>query len=145
MAIYTTKSFGLPDQVNLKTSSLGKDDLIITPPPEFKGPEDSWSPEDLFSATLTSCYILTFKALARFKKMDWVNLEVTVDAHLEKTNSGHQFTKATISPKLTVCCKSNIDPYLKLLKQAEENCLISKSIKTELTLKPKVILQAVQR
>jgi organic hydroperoxide reductase OsmC/OhrA len=142
MATYTTKSFSTQDDEQLKMTAQGKDDFTVTAPVEFNGPEGFWTPEDLFSASISSCYILTFRNLAKFKKLEWENIEVIVDALLEKTDSGYRFTKATISPRLTICCKSDADPYLSLLEKAKEHCLVTKSMNTEFTLKPKVIVKS---
>ncbi|PIK16424.1 OsmC family protein [Halobacteriovorax sp. JY17] len=142
MSMYTTKSVAVPDSVELRTSSDGKDDLIVTPPPEFKGPEGFWTPEDLFSASISSCYILTFKGIAKFKKMDWESIEVKVEAQLEKTDSGYRFTKATIFPRLIICCKSNVDKYLEVLDKVKKTCLVTRSMNTEFILVPKIIVKA---
>ena len=38
--------------------------LCAAPPPEFDGPGDRWSPETLLVAAVSSCYVLTFRAVA---------------------------------------------------------------------------------
>jgi organic hydroperoxide reductase OsmC/OhrA len=140
MGIYKTNVIGNLESVELNLTSPNKSPLIITPPPEFKGPDGEWTPEDLFSAAISSCYLLTFKALSKYKKMPWENLDVTAEAKLEKTPGGLKFTEVIIYPKLKVSKDTKIEPYIKLLDEAEKNCLVSKSMNCEFQVKPKIIL-----
>ncbi len=41
-------------------SSAGKRDIQVATPPEFKGHENIWSPEDLFVASANICLMTTF-------------------------------------------------------------------------------------
>jgi organic hydroperoxide reductase OsmC/OhrA len=142
MSVYKTITKGVEGDIQLDLSCEGKPSLEVTPPPEFKGPKDQWSPEDLFCASISSCYLLTFKALARFKKLEWRELEVEVDAHLEKTDLGLKFTTVEIYPRLTICCQDNVDVYLETLEKAKSNCLVTSSMNCEFIVKPKVKIKA---
>ena len=46
-------------------SSDGLPEVVVTPPPEFGGPAHQWSPEHLFAASVASCFLTTFLAIAR--------------------------------------------------------------------------------
>lgn len=142
MSVYKTFANGNSDSVELEVGCEHKPDLCVTPPPEFKGPIDKWSPEDLFSASISSCYLLTFKALVRAKKLEWRNIEISVDAHLEKTEKGLKFTKVDIFPRLTICCQTNVDDYLAVLEKAKTHCLVTSSMNCDFSVIPKVIVKA---
>ena len=142
MSIYKTVAKGISESIELDVSSLKKPNISVTPPPEFKGPEDKWSPEDLFSASISSCYLLTFKALARAKKLEWREIEVSVDARLEKSGKGLKFTKVDIHPRLTICCQTNVDNYLEVLEKAKTHCLVTSSMNCDFSVIPKVIVKA---
>lgn len=142
MGTYTTNAFGSSENIELKITSESKPDLAITPPPEFNGPKEFWSPEDLFCASISSCFILTTKALARAKKLEWISIEVKVDAKLEKVEGGLAFSDVTIRPVLTICCTQNADPYLELLKKAKESCLVTRSMKCNFILDPHIKIKA---
>ncbi len=45
-------------------SCAGKPDIQVATPPEFKGHESIWSPEDLFVASANVCVMTTFLAVA---------------------------------------------------------------------------------
>ena len=49
--------------------------LEVAPPIGFNGPGDKWSPEDLLMTSVASCTILSFKAIARASKLEWVSLK----------------------------------------------------------------------
>ena len=142
MSVYKTVARGSSDNIQLEVSSEFKPSLSVTPPPEFKGPKEFWSPEDIFCASISSCYLLTFKAMARFKKLEWRDIEVSVDAHLEKSPTGLKFTKVEIRPFLTICCQSTVDEYLKVLESAKSNCLVTSSMNCEFSVIPKIKVKA---
>lgn len=135
--IYTTSAQGTSDQV-LKLQANNVPDLYVAPPPQFGGPEGYWNPEAFFSAAVSTCFILTFKAIARSMKIDWNAIEVDADAYLSKEGARLSFTRVDIFVSLTVPAGVNHDTYLKALKKAEENCLITNSINAETHLIPEI-------
>ena len=133
--IYTTTAQGTTETVlNLKSEKLP--DLEVAPPTQFGGPEGYWNPEAFFSAAVSSCFILTYKSYARAMKLEWLEIKVDADAYLDKQDSKMSFTKVDIFVSLRVPAGSSPDPYLKALKKAEENCLITNSITAEIHLHP---------
>lgn len=136
--IYTTSAQGTNDVI-LKLTSENLPSLEVTPPKEFGGPEGYWNPEALFSSTVSTCFILTFKAIARASKLPWEEIIVDADAYLDKSEGKMSFTKVDIFVSLKVAENNNEDAYLKALKKAEENCLITNSIKARVELHPKLI------
>lgn len=133
--IYTTSAKGNSGQI-LKLQANNVPDLDVAPPPQFGGPEGYWNPEAFFSAAVSTCFILTFKAIARGMKIDWSAIEVDVDAYLSKEGAKLSFTRVDIFVSLTVPVSSNHDTYLKALKKAEESCLITNSINAQMHLIP---------
>jgi len=115
--------------------------LKTNAPAQFGGPGDQWSPEDLLVGSVADCFILTFRAIARASKLDWVNLECVTEGTLERIERVTQFTSFNIQAKLTV--NSDIDPEkaLKLLEKAESNCLITNSLKASTHLQTEVVVQ----
>jgi organic hydroperoxide reductase OsmC/OhrA len=133
--IYTTTTQGNTETVlHLKSESLP--DLQVSPPTQFGGPEGYWSPETFFSAAVSSCFVLTYKSYARAMKLEWIEIKVDADAYLDKQDSKMSFTKVDIFVSLIIPSGANSDPYLKALKKAEENCLITNSIKSVVHLHP---------
>jgi organic hydroperoxide reductase OsmC/OhrA len=137
---YSTKSVSTPESL-LTVNSDCEHIITACAPVQFGGPEGHWSPEDFFSASISSCFILTFKNYSRVKKLSWNSLEVEAEAFLDKTSEGLKFTKVIIRPKLEVCNDSDVDICLKALHKAEELCLVTNSMNCEFELIPKVYLR----
>ncbi len=145
MGIYQTQAINQQSDKVLKLSVKGLSDISVSPPPEFGGPEGYLTPEDLFSASISTCFILTFKAISRAKKLDWKSIDVKVEAKLEKSQQGLKFTTVDIFPVLTICCKENVDPYLELLAKAKDSCLVTKSMNCDFSVHPKIKLEMVKK
>lgn len=139
--VYTTTAEG-SNEVILELTSENLPPLSVTPPKEFGGPEGYWNPEALFSAAISTCFILTFKAISRGKKLVWDSITVDVDAYLDQTNNKLSFTRADIfvTLKIPASAAGTEDAYLRSLQRAEETCLITNSIKASLQLHPKIEL-----
>lgn len=138
--IYTTTTQGTTATVlHLKSESLP--DLEVAPPTQFGGPEGYWNPEAFFSAAVSSCFILTFKSVARAMKLEWSEIKVDADAYLDKQDSKLSFTKVDIFVTLQVPAGTSSDSYLKALKKAEESCLITNSITAVVHLHPVIQME----
>ncbi len=133
--IYTTNAQGTIDPI-LKLTSDGLPELQVSPPTNFGGPEGYWNPEAFFSASVSTCFILTFKSVARAMKLEWIDINVDADAYLDKQDSKLSFTKIDIFVTLRVPVGSSHDNYHKALIKAEASCLITNSIKSDIHLHP---------
>ncbi len=140
--IYTTNTRGTNDVI-LDLSADKLPQLQVSPPVEFGGPEGYWSPEMFFSAAISSCFILTFKAVARGKKLVWNTINVDADSYLDKTENKLSFNRVDIFVTLTIPSSEtgNEEAYNKALQQAEETCLITNSIKASIHLQTKIELK----
>jgi len=128
--LYTVNVAGTPEN-NLVTSANNLPDLATAPPKSFGGPGDKWSPEDLLIAAVANCTVLSFKAIARASKLDWISIECESQGVLDKVDRKIQFTKINTRAKLVIPSSSDSEKALKLLNKAEEVCLISNSLTAE--------------
>lgn len=114
-------------------SSAGKPDIQVATPPEFKGHEGIWSPEDLFVASVNVCVMSTFLAFAERVGLAFTGYESDAEGTLELVDGKFQVT--TIALKPTIALKAGEDPEKakELIAKAEANCLISNSVKTRVT------------
>ena len=51
--------------------------LRSAPPKDFDVPGDAWSPEHLLLASVESCFMFTFQAIAQASKFDFLSLELS--------------------------------------------------------------------
>lgn len=114
----------------------GKDlpDLDTQSPPEFGGPEGIWSPETMLTAAVANCFILTFRAIASASKFEWNSLECDVEGVLDKVERATMFTQFNIKAVLHVPADTRETLAERLLEKAEQICLITASLKSEISL-----------
>lgn len=136
---YVVKASGEP-QSNILIESEGLDSLVTAPPAQFGGPGNLWSPEALLSAAVADCFILTFKAIARASKLDWQSLSCEVDGILDRPEKNSLFTEFRLNVELTVPAGTDEAKALRLLEKAEQGCLITNSLKSEISLQAQIVV-----
>lgn len=140
-------------EVNLKweqgrIGTLSSDKLEktieVATPPEFPGGVDGiWSPEHLFIASVISCFMTTYTAIAEFSKLDYESLEVKAAGTMAKQDGKFVMSEIILEPVLVITNEKYTDKALRILQKAESACLITRSIKTEVKLKPEVVVGAM--
>ncbi|HRI37053.1 MAG TPA: OsmC family protein [Nitrospira sp.] len=119
-------------------SCHGKPDVQVATPPEFKGHEGIWSPEDLFVASANVCLMTTFLAVAERAGLAFSSYASTAEGRLEIVEGKFQFTAITIRPSITLMPGGDAAKAKELIEKAEHNCLISNSMKAKVTLEPTI-------
>lgn len=108
--------------------------IEIAPPKNFGGPGNIWSPEDLFVATIANCFLMTFKAISALSKLDWISLDVNAEGVLDKIDSKLQFTEVELNAVLKIQNGGNEERAIRIMHKAEQNCLVTNSLKTKVSL-----------
>jgi organic hydroperoxide reductase OsmC/OhrA len=109
-------------------------------PPQFDGPGGMWSPETLLCASVADCFILTFRAVARAARFEWLHLECRVEGVLERSERVLQFTRYTTFATLTVPMGTDVVKARELLERAEHGCLIANSLRGARALDAQVVM-----
>jgi peroxiredoxin-like protein len=121
----------------LRAPTLPK--LTVDAPPEFKGHEGVWTPEHLFLASVNSCFMTTFLAIAENSKLEFVRFQADAEGKLENVkDQGLMITDITLRPKLVVKHSRDTERAFRIFQKAEKNCLITNSIRTKTKLEPEV-------
>ncbi|NIR53172.1 OsmC family peroxiredoxin [candidate division KSB1 bacterium] len=118
--------------------SEGKPEFRVASPPEFKGEEGVWTPEDLFVASVEVCTMTTFLAFSQKLKLPIVSYSSRAEGVLEFVDGGYQFTKIILRPTIVVENEGAIEQTRKTLHDAHKRCLVSNSIKAEVMMEPVV-------
>lgn len=119
--------------------SPGLTNIQIAAPPEFKGHENMWTPEHLFTSAVSSCFMTTFLAIAEMSKLEFVSFSADAVGKLEKLEGqGFVMTEILLRPRLKISRSQDADRATRILEKAEKNCLISNSIKTAVRVEPVV-------
>lgn len=119
---------------NVVVSSKGLPDLATQPPVEFGGPGDAWSPESLLTAAVADCFVLSFRAIASASKFAWNSLECAVEGVLERPERSVYFTAFKLHVVLHIPDGARAELAQRLLEKSEQLCLITASLKSEITL-----------
>jgi peroxiredoxin-like protein len=135
---YRTTAYWILDRRGIVSAEAVPQAIEFSAPPEFGGEAEMWTPETFFLASVATCYISTFRAMAEYSKFDNVALDVTVDGTITKEAGGFLFTEVTIHPVLTVATDEECDKGLKLLLKSEAACLVSRSLKARVSIDPVV-------
>ena len=113
--------------------------LEIATPPEFPGGvERIWSPEHLFTASVSSCFMTSFTAIAEYSSFEFDALDVRSSGVMEKENGKFMMSKIILKPTLRIRDVSSLKKAYRLLEKAEQICLITRSIKSEIEFEPQV-------
>lgn len=113
--------------------------LPLAAPPEFGGEEGLWTPEHLLVASVASCLMTTFLAIAELSKLEVESLEVGASGHLVRgEDRRYRFDRITVRPVVGVVGESAREKALRLLAKAEEVCLITRSLSARVLMEPTI-------
>lgn len=104
-------------------------------PVEFGGEKGVLNPEDAFVGSLAMCFSITFQEMANKMRLDINAFKLNTKGVLEEGKEGKEFTKIFLQPIII-----SGEPESKLkraLELSKKNCLISRSMKSEIILQPK--------
>jgi peroxiredoxin-like protein len=119
--------------------------IEVATPPEFpKGMPGIWSPEHLFTASVSSCLMTTFLAIAENSKLEFISFHCGSKGKLEQVEGKFMMTEVVLDPVVVVREQKDMERALKVLQKAEVNCLISNSVKAKIIMNPKVSVEANQ-
>lgn len=109
--------------------------IEVATPPEFpKGIEGIWSPEHLFVAAVSGCLMTTFLAIADNSTLEFASFSCQAKGKLESIEGKLMMSEILLQPTVVIHNEKYIDKTTRILKKAEDACLISHSIKTEITM-----------
>jgi len=107
--------------------------------PEYLGKAELVNPEEAFAASLSSCHLLTFLALAAFQKFTVERYEDQAVAVVGKNSAGKMAVlQVTLNPKVTFTGEKlpTSEQLEALHHKAHTECFISNSVSAEVIVKP---------
>lgn len=125
----------------LRAPDLSHTIEVATPPQFPNGMEDVWSPEHLFVASVNSCLMTTFLAIAANSRLEFVKFSSKASGKLEQVDGRYRMSEIWLEPLVTVASEKDSARALRVIEKAEANCLISNSIQSKIVLKPIVEIQ----
>jgi len=108
--------------------------------PGFRGDATMVNPEEAFVASLSSCHMLTFLALAAKKRFSLDSYTDEAVGYLEKNDKGRlAVTRVLLRPQVQWSPGISVSPadLDSLHHQAHEGCFIANSVKTDVAVEPR--------
>jgi organic hydroperoxide reductase OsmC/OhrA len=128
---------GLMCSPELKVNDSQSSCIEVATPPEFpKGVPGIWSPEHLFTAAVSSCFMTTFLSIAENSKLNFISFRCDATGKLDQVDGKLQMTEVTVKPVLIISDETDRDRALRVLVKTESACLITNSIKANVSWSP---------
>jgi len=127
---------------HLKVTADNLPDMLADAPVGFDGPGDIWSPEDMLMSSVATCTILSFKAISRASKFEWISIECESTGELAVAERKLSFTQINTKVKLVIPENESSEKAVKLLNKAEASCLISNSLTASSHLECEVVVES---
>lgn len=116
--------------------------IEVATPPEFpKGIPGTWSPEHLFTASVSSCLMTTFLAIAENSKLQFVSFTCKSKGKLENVNGKLVMSEIILEPHVAIRNEGDRERAEKILQKSEAACLISNSIKSKIVMQPVITVE----
>ncbi|MBU4537881.1 MAG: OsmC family protein [Weeksellaceae bacterium] len=133
---YEVKAEWKEGRKGILSSPVLNETIECATPPEFpNGVPGIWSPEHLYAAAISSCYLSTFLAVAENFKLPFKSFSCKTVCKLEVVEGKYQITQAEITPELLLeNPEQDRDKALKVLEKSKAACLVTNSMKTAVTL-----------
>lgn len=121
----------------------GLPDIEVASPPQFGGPGGRWTPEHFFVGAATTCWLTTFLAYAERSRLELVAVEAAGEAIVERGDDGRvSIARIVLRPRVTVASEAEREKADKMIRKAEETCLIARAMRATVELDPEVRVAA---
>jgi peroxiredoxin-like protein len=109
--------------------------IEVATPPEFpQGIEGIWSPEHLFVGAMSSCLMTTFLAIAENSSLEFISFTCQATGKLEQVDGKLMISEIELKPTVVIHNENQRDRTIRIVKKAEDACLISNSVKSKITM-----------
>jgi len=134
---------GIMCSPELNSSLIENGCIEVATPPQFpKGIHGIWSPEHLFTAAVSSCFMTTFLAIAENSNLDFNAFDCGATGILEQVDGKFLMTEILLKPVVILKEEKNRNLALRVLDRTEASCLISNSIKSKISIDPVIRINA---
>ncbi|CAN5437742.1 hypothetical protein BH10BAC5_BH10BAC5_27360 [soil metagenome] len=119
--------------------------IEVATPPEFpKGIAGIWSPEHLFTASVSSCLMTTFLAIADNSKLEFKSFSCSSKGKLEQIDGKFLMSEIILEATVIITDEKNREKAERILNKSEAGCLIANSIKSKITMIPVIKVEALE-
>lgn len=105
-------------------------EITMAIPPEFSGPGNGYSPEDIYAMALQNCFVATFKVFAEKSKLNYRQIKLESELFVDRNEKGFPWM-AKIQVKVLLSGVQQIENAQRLLEKTSQACMILNSVNTE--------------
>jgi organic hydroperoxide reductase OsmC/OhrA len=114
--------------------------LAMSAPPAFRGDAARVSPEELFVASVASCQLLTYLALAARAGLTVERYEDRPSGTLAMADRRMRMTEVCLRPRITLAAGSDASKARSLVDAAHDACFVASSITADVRIEPEVVV-----
>lgn len=122
----------------ISSASIDLGEIKMAIPPEFEGPGNGFSPEDLFAMALQNCYVATFKVFAEKSRLQFSEIEVTTVLEVDRDEKGKPWM-ARAHFDISLSGVAQQENARRILERTSQSCMILNSVNTTKTFEYKFI------
>ena len=116
----------------------------VATPPEFpKGIAGIWSPEHLFVASISGCLMTTFLAIAENSSLEFKAYRCEAKGKMEMVEGNLMISEIKLKPTVVITNEVYKNKTMRILKKAEDACLIAHSIKSKIIMEMNIEVKPV--
>lgn len=113
----------------------GRQSLVASAASAYKGDPHLADPEDLLVASLSSCHMLSFLALAAKRKVTVTSYQDDAVGFLENDHGKLWMTRVVLRPQ--VMCNADLAIVAEIHELAHQACFIANSVRTKVLVEPR--------
>lgn len=123
-------------------SGDGKDVILGSADPVYRGDKTRYNPEELVVAAISGCHLLWYLHLCADAGIVVVDYQDEAAGKLIETDGGNgKFAEVIINPRVTVTSESDAKLAKTLHQKAHEFCFIANSMNFPVVFKPEILVE----
>ena len=117
----------------------GRPPLELSAPPEYRGDAARLSPEELFVASLASCQLLSYLALAARHGIAIARYEDRPAGVLAVVDRRMRVREVLLRPRIALVAGTDADAARRLVDRAHDECFVANSTTARVTIEPEIV------
>jgi organic hydroperoxide reductase OsmC/OhrA len=132
-----------PAAGNHRIEFAGRPALEVSGAPQYRGDGSKLNPEELLVASLASCQLLTYLALAPRAGITVLGYEDAPVGTLAMVDKKMRMAEILLRPRITIAAGGDVDAARALVARAHEQCFIGNSLSCAVRLAPEIVRSGV--
>ncbi len=143
----TNKQFLFETDLNWITGTTGiisakhaGEKITVDMPAAFGGTGLAWSPEELFLASISSCFQMTYLAYAKSLHFEITHFDCSIIGQVEIIDGKYKFTNINVYPQIFIANEATRDKANMALEKTHHHCLVTNSVNAMVYYHSKILI-----